>query len=140
LRPIDFALNAEYIYPQSSKKENTMALIIRLATTAAFTVLALPMFGALPIIESAIIDTYTNQITITGRDFAPSGKAPAVTLNNKALVLVSFTNPKVDRGDAVPAGGFIPSEPYQQRRANRHVHGGRAASKRGAILLRLCPA
>ena len=46
-------------------------------------------------IVSAVVNSSTNQITITGSGFKPSTTAPSVTLNNTGLVLVSSTNQSV---------------------------------------------
>jgi len=48
-----------------------------------------------PVIESAVVNTSSNQITISGSNFEPAANAPAVALNNASLVLVSSTNQTV---------------------------------------------
>jgi hypothetical protein len=55
------------------------------------TVLSLSAMAA-PKVFSTVVDTTTNQITITGQNFNPSGTAPTVTLANTKLKLVSFTS------------------------------------------------
>jgi hypothetical protein len=74
----------------------------------ALALLALPMFGA-PVIESAVINTYLNQLTITGTDFDPSGRAPVVTLNSQTLTLVSSSNTTVvsNISDTILAGSYL---------------------------------
>lgn len=74
----------------------------------ALALLALPTFGT-PVIESAVINTYLNQLTITGTDFDPSGIAPVVTLKNEALTLVSSSNPQVvaNLPATIPAGTYL---------------------------------
>src|SRR5690349_19448810 len=48
-----------------------------------------------PVIQSAIANFTTNTITVTGQNFSPTQAAPAVTLGNTALSLVSFSNTKI---------------------------------------------
>ena len=45
-----------------------------------------------PVVNSTSIDYSSNQITIVGQSFAPTGVAPIVTFGSGNLVLVSFTS------------------------------------------------
>lgn len=70
------------------------------------------MFGALtawaaggPAIFTAVINSSSSQITITGQNFSPAGTAPTVTLVPARLTLVSFTNQNIVAN--VPTG-FAP--------------------------------
>src|ERR1700730_16204262 len=53
-----------------------------------------PLFAAAaPIVNSTLINYTTNQITVDGKNFSPSGGAPTVLFNAVNLgPLVSFTN------------------------------------------------
>jgi hypothetical protein len=48
-----------------------------------------------PLILSAVVHTSTNQVSIAGNSFSPSGTAPVVLYDNATMVLVSFTNQTV---------------------------------------------
>jgi hypothetical protein len=64
--------------------------------TSLLLFLAGPIWSAnKPLIFGTVVNNSTNQITITGRSFSPSGTAPTVALDNTTLVLVSFTNESV---------------------------------------------
>jgi len=66
---------------------------ISLSVCSVFmTLAAVPVWGATapaPAIVSAVVNTSTNQITITGSNFKPSTTAPTVTLDSVKLTLVS---------------------------------------------------
>jgi hypothetical protein len=71
--------------------------------------LAVPAWSATaPLILSTVVNTSTNQITITGRAFSPAGTAPTVMLANTKLTLVSFTNQTVVANllSGLPAGSY----------------------------------
>ena len=67
-----------------------------LSLVAMPVLFTLPAWGAAtPAIVSTVINASVTQITITGSNFEPASKAPAVALNSASLVLVSFTNQTV---------------------------------------------
>jgi hypothetical protein len=71
--------------------------------------LAAPVWSATtPVIESALVNISTNQITVTGNDFEPAGTAPTMSLATKSLILVSSANHKVvaNLPSDVPAGSY----------------------------------
>lgn len=47
------------------------------------------------VIDSATINYSDNRITIVGRNFSPTGKAPTVYISTDKLALVSFTNTEI---------------------------------------------
>jgi hypothetical protein len=49
----------------------------------------------LPVVDATSINYTTNQITIVGQNFSPTGVAPAVLFDNIASPLISSTNSKV---------------------------------------------
>jgi hypothetical protein len=62
----------------------------------AFVFFTAPMWSATtPLILSTVVNNSTNQITIVGKSFSPTGTAPIVALENTTLVLISFTNQTV---------------------------------------------
>jgi hypothetical protein len=48
-----------------------------------------------PVIVSAVVDSSTSEISVKGSNFEPAAEAPAVVLDAKALLLVSYTNQSV---------------------------------------------
>jgi hypothetical protein len=66
------------------------------ALPLAWMFLAVPTWSATaPVISGTNVNSSTNQITISGEHFDPTGTAPTVTLDNTLLVLVSATNQSV---------------------------------------------
>jgi len=76
-----------------------VALVITTEVSAASTA---------PVIYSAVVNTSTKSVTITGNNFSRSGHAPKVVLATTTLTLVSFTNQKLVA--TLPAG--IPAGSY----------------------------
>ena len=64
-----------------------------------------------PVVQSTVVNVTTNQVTITGKNFSPSGAAPQVSFNGSALAVVSFTNTTVVA--TLPSPSTTPAGTYR---------------------------
>jgi hypothetical protein len=63
--------------------------------TVSLFLLAVPIWSAEPVINSASFNTLTNQLTVAGSNLEASTVEPALTLDGNSVKITSFTDSKV---------------------------------------------